>query len=156
MNRILDHLYLGASSDLTDATSFASDQRALAPCTAVLTLCEVAPPPDHGLLRVHYPIPDERYLPILAWDTAVCLIAAWLRAGETLLVHCRLGVSRSPAVVAAYLAWRAHDPDPETAMAFLKTLRPIVNTHPETWRGVTDWWDSHPRERLKEAYAPGM
>lgn len=136
MNKILDSLYFGAFSDADGAT-----RETLAPCTAILTLCEAAP--AHGLRGMHYPLPDEVFLPESAWQTGMFILAAWINSGETVLVHCRLGVSRAPALVAAYLALTGHFPDPTTAGKWLGMLRPIVRIHPATMAGVMAWWDIH-------------
>ena len=147
MERILDRLYLGAYADVGGVPP--AD---LAPCTAILTLCERAP--TTTMHRVHYPIPDEAYLGIPAWDTAILLVADWVMAGETLLVHCRLGVSRAPAVVAGYLALSGYSRDLSMAVATVQAIRPQVAIHRETFRGLSDWWASRPVQR-RALNAPG-
>lgn len=127
MDQILDRLWLG---------DFADAEQACAPIDYLLTLCEACPP---STLRVaHFSIPDEVYLPV-EWSDLVKHLSMFLQR-STVLVHCRLGKSRSPALVAAYLAsigWH----DPETALAYVKSKRAIVEVHSETWRGVTAWWE---------------
>lgn len=68
---------------------------------AVLSLVEV----DFDLGEHHacVPVNDGEPLPAAAVAAAVAFIDRQLRAGRKLLVHCQMGLSRSPAIAAAYL-----------------------------------------------------
>ena len=127
MNQILDRLYLGCIENAYQAAS---------PITVILNLCE------HGyespLLVIHAPMPDEVFLPAWEWQSRLHALGMLLQNRHSVLVHCRLGVSRSPALVTAYLAsvgWCL-----EQARLVVRARRSCVNIHPETWRGVEEWW----------------
>lgn len=131
MNQILPRLYLGSFADAEQLT--ADD------CQYVITLCEAVPQLVSGITLCHLPMPDEVYLGTGIWQqrvTALTNILA-LHTAPSVLVHCRLGVSRSPSLVAAYLTrygWTL-----ETALALLVSRRGVVAPHHETWRGVQAW-----------------
>lgn len=134
MEQILEHLWLG---NLEDA-----EQEHLSPLPkigAILTLNEQRPVTPLALF--HSPIPDEVCLPGHVWQSRIELLAQLQESLVTTLVHCRLGVSRSPALVAAYLAYRNIAPDITKALSYVRSRRSVVNVHPETWRGVIAWWE---------------
>lgn len=68
---------------------------------AVLSLVEV----DFRLGEQHATLPlrDGERLPAATVAAAVAFIDHQLRAGRKVLVHCQMGLSRSPAIAAAYL-----------------------------------------------------
>ena len=109
--------------------------------TAIMTLCEVPMANRHRLIHyAHLPIPDEVWLPPDVWKERVGELAHLLGVCRlTVLVHCRLGVSRAPALCAAYLMHCGMAPD--EARDYVQARRPVVNIHPETWRGVLEWWE---------------
>lgn len=130
MDQILDRLYLGNFEDAEKVT--------LEQCTAVITLCEKAPvltSPDFA--HTHAPIPDEVYLEPYVWNELLHALTKAVRDEKAVLVHCRLGVSRSPALVAAYLAQCGYIL--EHALAYLVSRRICVAPHSETWRGICAW-----------------
>jgi protein-tyrosine phosphatase len=130
MDQILDRLWLG---DFEDAERVTLEQ-----CTCVMTLCEHAPQlTTPEMAHIHAPIPDRVWLPAGAWGELVHALRRAVRDEEAVLVHCRLGVSRSPALVAAYLAQCGYEL--ETALAYLVSRRSCVAPHAETWRGVKAW-----------------
>lgn len=65
-------------------------------------------------------------------------IANALRSGGNVLVHCQQGVSRSPAIVIAYLI---HDLgiSYEQAYALVKRCRPCINPNPGFVAGLRAW-----------------
>lgn len=129
MERILNRLYLGCFGDVPHAPP--------TPITHVFSLCERAP--ETFLPMTHHPIPDEVWLSPRIWRERLATLDALIINGEHVLVHCRLGVSRSPALVATYLLYAGHYTTLEVALAHVKSLRACVQVHPETWRGVTEW-----------------
>ena len=132
MDQILDRLYLG---DFTDAEAVTLDQ-----CTCVLTLNEVLPVlTSPFIVHVHRPTPDEVYLPPYIWGGLVTLLAEALHQEDAVLVHCRLGVSRSPSLVAAYLYACGYAKTVTTALAYLVSRRSVVAPHSETWKGILEW-----------------
>ncbi|KAJ7193732.1 protein-tyrosine phosphatase-like protein [Mycena pura] len=71
-------------------------------------------------------LPDEELLTHFR-DANAFIDHARVTKGEGVLVHCQMGVSRSAAVVAAYLI-ASHPPTPDAAraIAFLQARRPAV------------------------------
>ena len=127
MTPILPTLFLGCLSDVPCCPAHG--------ITHTLTLCEQRP--ESGILLVHRPIPDETWLPGVVWQGLVLDLHELLAHRHTVLVHCRLGVSRSPALVAAYLATYHHKTFFQ-AWAWLKEQRPVIHVHAETLRGVLE------------------
>ena len=136
MDQILDRLWLGT---FADAAAFAEPTTQMFPLSAILTLCEAKPVVAQGIEHIHAPIPDEVYLPRAVWVELVHALTTLLHDGHTVLVHCRLGVSRSPALVAAYLARCGHSRDLAAALVYLVARRGCVAPHAETWRGILDY-----------------
>ena len=128
MDQILDRLWLG---DLEDG------RRVDIPCTAVLNLCEHSYD-NPAVVLIHAPLTDEVCHPPHEWQSRVYALQHLLSLGHTVLVHCRLGKSRSPALVTAYLA--AAGWDLAQARLVIQARRGCVTIHPETWRGVEYWW----------------
>uniref|UniRef100_A0A914PD53 Protein-tyrosine-phosphatase n=1 Tax=Panagrolaimus davidi TaxID=227884 RepID=A0A914PD53_9BILA len=58
-------------------------------------------------------------------DDALKYIDKVLSSGGSILVHCEVGVSRSIAIVAAYLM-RKHEWNPSKAILFIQNSRPIA------------------------------
>ena len=65
---------------------------------------------------------------------AVDWIQGCLTGGHRVLVHCHAGMSRSPAVVAAYLYTCGFDFD--QALHFIQQRRPVVDIAPAIWRST--------------------
>ena len=86
---------------------------------------------------LHHEIPDEVWLDASVWSGLTHLLGGLLQRGDTALVHCRLGVSRAPALCAAYLMRCGMAP--EEALAYVTARRALAAVHAETWRGVTQW-----------------
>jgi protein-tyrosine phosphatase len=127
MNQILDRLFLG---------SLADGQAATAPITCLLNVSQYSY--DSPLRTIWAPLEDEVLLPPEEWQSLVHVLAVQLSHGETVLVHCRLGKSRAPALVAAYLVscgWT-----PGGARNCVQARRREVAIHEATWAGIDQWW----------------
>jgi protein-tyrosine phosphatase len=59
-----------------------------------------------------------------------------IRIGQRALVHCELGRSRAPAVVAAYLYYIGFQLD--TALTLVRRVRPQANPHPAIWQSIEE------------------
>lgn len=128
MDFIYPHLALGS---LDDVPLFPDG------CiTRVLTLCEARPHTE--ILAIYRPIPDEIWLPSHVWQGLVDDLRDLLINQHTVLVHCRLGVSRSPGLVTAYLA-RHHSMTLNEALQYVSEKRSCVKIHEETLRGIREW-----------------
>ena len=132
MTRITDTLYLGTYEDaLYTPVAEAGIQ-------GTFNLAERS---YEAVLPVrHHAIPDEVVLSSQVWQCLIDLLGSFVTTYAPVLVHCRLGVSRSPALVAAYLAATGAYPDPEAALAYVKACRPVVQVHEATWEGICAWW----------------
>jgi len=121
ITRVLDGLYIGGRCD-AEALSSANPHQ----IATVITLCEV--PVSRRSLTIRYlhtfPVRDARPIRI-SW-----LIAILIAIGESVprgavLVHCGIGVSRAPTVVAAYLD-RIGFLGFSEALHYLENLRPAI------------------------------
>ncbi len=92
----------------------------------VLTLCEEPVHQSANSVRyIHLPVRDARPIATSFLNAILSAIEDSLREGP-LLVHCSAGISRSPAVVAAFLD-RTGFMTFKSALDFLEQLRPAVN-----------------------------
>jgi protein-tyrosine phosphatase len=133
---ILSRLALGSLADAHEVIAQTHPQH---PSWCLLNVCEY-PYESNGYTVLWQPIPDEVFLVCDQWAQLVGMLWSALVDYPTVLVHCRLGKSRSPALVAAYLAACGHSRDPEDAIAYVREQRREVDVHPETWRGVQNYW----------------
>jgi protein-tyrosine phosphatase len=137
MDWILPRLALGS---LVDAQALAQQPRPEEQYGwCLFNVCQYEYEPD-GYPVIWQPMRDEVFLPREHWARLVGMLWMALTDYPTVLVHCRLGKSRSPALVAAYLAACGHSRDPEDAIAYVREQRKEVDVHPETWRGVMAYW----------------
>ena len=51
----------------------------------------------------------------------------------TVYVHCKIGYSRSAAVVGAYLCLSGHAKDADDAVAYMRRIRPALIVRPEAF-----------------------
>ena len=132
MEQIVDRLWLGS---LDDAQGDVAHLHLLFNLSQYVYL---APP---GVVVYHDQIDDEVFLDAAVWQRLVeALHDMHQRFLSRVLVHCRLGVSRAPSLVAAYMASCGYAKNPDEALVMILAKRPIVNPHTETWRGVRAWW----------------
>jgi protein-tyrosine phosphatase len=132
MDWILGRLACGT---FDEAQMLASD----GPFDVVMNLSER--PSETVVHCLHAPMPDEVFLEAAVWELQVQKLFAVLMVGRrAVFVHCRLGISRSPALCAAYLMACGGARNPEEAMMLVRGARRVTHVHPETWRGLTAWW----------------
>ena len=125
MTEILPNLWLG-NLDTTYDLEFLQDAK----ITHVLSILEI----DHcspamaakGVIHMRIRMYDSDDEPIFnVFPTACKFIGDALKGGGAVYVHCLMGMSRSPTLVAAYLM-KTHDMSAEEALTFLVERRPIV------------------------------
>jgi hypothetical protein len=135
MDWILPRLALG---NLDDAQAYLANEPSSRHC--FMNVCQLSyEAPGYGL--VWHPIADEVCHPPPVWRALVQDLWLSLQAYETVLVHCRLGKSRSPALVAAYLTACGQSVNLEWALTYVTQQHGDTEIHPETWRGAVQWWE---------------
>ncbi|HEY6898288.1 MAG TPA: histidinol-phosphate transaminase [Rhodocyclaceae bacterium] len=84
---------------------------------------------DAGEHHATIPLRDGEPLPPSAVACATAFVARQLQAGRKVLVHCQMGLSRSPAIIAAYLHEYA-GMSLGDALAWVRTRRTAAAPHP--------------------------
>lgn len=88
--------------------------------------------PPEGIEYRKIPLKDDGSNDCDEIDRAVDSLHELIQQGHRVLVHCRAGVSRSPSVVAAYLAkYEGHTLN--SAMEVVKNSRRIADPGDELW-----------------------
>ena len=129
MDWVFDRLALGAQED---------GERATWPTVTVcLHVGQTPYTPQPGIYLLHVPIIDEVFLSAYTWSGLVFALGGFLRRNERVLVHCRLGKSRSPALVCAYLMHCGMSAG--EAFLIVGERHPGTQIHPETMRSVIAW-----------------
>ena len=131
MDFILDRLALGTWDE---AQQLVSTER----FTCIINLSERASVTQPSLWQIHLPMPDETWIPRWQWQERLRAIKNGLQNQGIVLVHCRLGVSRSPALVTAWLTrcgWTL-----TSAREWVTQRHPVTAIHQETWTGLSDWY----------------
>ena len=117
---IRPYLFLGGMEDAEALVSAIPHQIA-----TVITLCRGRVQCRVlGVRYVHFPLRDVRPISIASLNAILTAIEEGMARGAV-LVHCGAGMSRSPAVVAAYLDHIGFLGFAR-ALSYLETLRPIV------------------------------
>ena len=125
VKQVAPGVYIG---DIEDAGS--SERLVDAGITAVVKLTHAAPDagyPDAVTVADHRMVDGPQNDPD-AFAGAVRVATDLLEQGETVLVHCKRGTSRSGAVVAAVVAQR-EDVDLSTALGRVQRRKPDVDPH---------------------------
>jgi protein-tyrosine phosphatase len=124
MTKVLHGLYLG-DIDEAEALVRTNPQQ----IRTVVTLCrepvEVRSP---KIAYMHFPMVDSRPMRIDSLSAILQAIESAFAKGS-ILVHCTAGISRSPAVLAAFLFLHGF-PSYGNALTYLKRLRPEVHPSP--------------------------
>jgi dual specificity phosphatase 12 len=126
MTQILPQLWLGGI-DLTYDFEFLKENS----ITHIVTVLE-SQHGTHAMAALHIKqmslrISDVEDAPIYDTFLPACqFIDTAIKGGGNVLVHCLMGISRSPTIVAAYLIW-AQNMGVDDALKILKGLRPIVD-----------------------------
>ena len=122
MDFVTESLAVGDAYDVCRIGELQSQQ-----IGAVLSLTRVAHPPlsmPHLLMEIS----DKRALAAADIEAAVSFVRDHVRAGRRVLVHCRSGISRSPALAACYLH-RHEGCSIGEALARVKLARPQAEPH---------------------------
>lgn len=124
ISRITDHIAIGAESDHPER---AADKG----FNAVLNVArEVQYGNPQGVRYRHVPISDDEQNSCAEINRAVDALDELVKGGGRVLVHCIMGRSRAPSIVAAYLA-RKGGYSLDAALEMIRDKRPIVNPRDE-------------------------
>jgi len=105
---------------------------------AVLNLCPHQDPYE-AATPIWEPIPDSEPAPSVEWlREKVDFIERQRRAGVTVYVHCRAGVSRSGMVVTAYEMFKSQR-GVDDALAFVRSKRPVTQPNPAFLQRLGEW-----------------
>ena len=114
MSQILDNLYLGSLDDALNAP----------PDFVIVCVLEYQPPNEpKGAYR--FPFLEGGLANVKVLDEFADFVDKLLSEGRKVLVHCAMGVERSPLAVVWYLHKKKGMSIPE-AYAFVKTKRSVV------------------------------
>ncbi|OIQ92617.1 histidinol-phosphate aminotransferase 2 [mine drainage metagenome] len=116
-------LALGSREDTEDVLALASNR-----IQAILSLCPV-PRPDGVIFQLSIDVKDRVRLPSEAIGEAVGFLRAQIQAGRRVLVHCEMGLSRSPSIAVAYLH-AVHGIPVEMAVDQIRKTHPMADPHP--------------------------
>jgi predicted protein tyrosine phosphatase/membrane-associated phospholipid phosphatase len=72
------------------------------------------------------------------------------RARGTVYVHCKIGYSRSAAVVGAWLRAAGIAPDPADAIALMRRARPTLVVRPEAGTAIARWPENPAAEGIQD------
>ncbi len=123
MHRISEKIYLGNSHDARTEYILAEGK-----ITAILNCAHDLSQPDMGRVRINAGLIDGHGNDKAGMVAAMDHLGQLLKDGHTVLVHCHMGMSRSPTVVAAFIA--RHDNHPfDVVMDYIKGIRDIVMPH---------------------------
>jgi protein-tyrosine phosphatase len=133
MNKIIDRFYVG---DWNDAQSL--KQSNPNEISSVLNVCEniddlPAVAYLHAAFKDHETIPKDKF------DLCMIWLNTQYSANRTILVHCALGVSRSPTICAAFLTKLQVAANIDAALTLVRSARPQVNPAPLTWASAKEY-----------------
>ncbi|NEV63926.1 dual specificity protein phosphatase family protein [Thiorhodococcus minor] len=135
---ITDQVAVGAREDALSADALAE-----AGIDFVLSLVLDMETP--GVRQVRLEVRDREPLSTWTMARAVELIAAEVDAGRRVLVHCHMGLSRSPAIVLCYLRERC-GMTMRDALRALKQARPQSMPHPALLASIIGYYDGAPSD----------
>ena len=120
--RVIDTLFLGDKNTVKNSSELLSHEVRL-----VVSVAGGALQLPAGVEQVRLHVKDDNQDSLLPHlDEAVKLIDQHLSQGSTVVVHCQAGISRSPAVIMAYLI-RFKGMTVEEALEVVKRVRPRAN-----------------------------
>lgn len=105
---------------------------------AVLSFAPIERPmPVARQLSLH--LQDRVALPAEVIEEAVAFLREQVSRGRRVLVHCEMGMSRSPAIVACYLH-EEHGLDIDAALRQIRAVRPAADPHPALVASMRDYY----------------
>jgi diacylglycerol kinase (ATP) len=141
MSQIIDNLWLGSQYD---ADHISPDFDFI---TAILNVrgpdCHTPPGRDQasehpGVAYKWIPIADNEAVSHEHLQDALTWLQEQTTAGKQILIHCHVGVSRSPTILAAFMVKSGISRSMEEAKATISACRPFYPP-PELWESVPDY-----------------
>jgi protein-tyrosine phosphatase len=126
MDKVMDNLYIGSASDALHR----KDQLKANGVTAILNVARdlTNTTTTHKEFKLyHVGLMDGSGNDQGLYIAAVQVLESLLRAGETVLIHCHEGASRSAVITALYLHCNRDFQSLESAEEYLKSVRPRVS-----------------------------
>jgi dual specificity phosphatase 12 len=142
MTEILENLWLGGLNLIHDAEFLKKNK-----ITHILSVinedvCTAAMVTLH-IKQLVVRVEDDDDAPIAGiFRTCIEFIEEELASGGAVYVHCFMGISRSPTIVAAYLIWKKGLSD-EEAIRLIQSQRPIVNPNDGFRAALRAWSAKH-------------
>jgi len=128
MNKITDRLFVG---NWGDALSLIWPNANY--ISAVLNVCENLDQLDSNIAYMHVPFPDHLPIPKESFDMCMNWLNGQYTLGKNILIHCAVGVSRSPTICAAFLVKTGLAKTIDEGLQIIKQARPEVDPAPLTF-----------------------
>ena len=125
-SKIFDFMYLGSEWNASNLEELQANR-----VTHILNVTREIDnffPAGFKYLNIREYDVEETYL-LQYWDSTFRFIRECLQVGGVVLVHCKMGISRSASTVIAF-AMKHFSWSLEKAMQHTKSLRPVVNPNP--------------------------
>ena len=136
MDFVTSQLAVGSREDAENSAALADYG-----IDAVLSLVPLARPAA-VVRQLSLALPDRVALPGALIDEAVDFLLDQTARGRRVLVHCEMGISRSPSIAAAYLHL-AQGVDLYEALCLVRAARPIVEPHPTLIASLLTHFGTH-------------
>jgi len=133
MSQVRPSLFLGSMYDALDRTLLEKE--------AITHAVNLTPAklPEDNVLRLCISIEDDVDEDIFQHFVPVCrFVTQALLQGGHVLLHCEQGISRSATLVLAFLM-QSEQMQATTALAELKTIRPIACPNKGFWEALIQW-----------------
>jgi protein-tyrosine phosphatase len=91
-------------------------------------------------------VADRVPLPFAIISTGIDFIKHHVQCGQRVLLHCEMGISRSPSLAVCYL----HETQSltiEAAIKHVKTVRPKAEPHPELIESIKSYYQQNPQNQ---------
>lgn len=92
--------------------------------------------------HLHLDIVDRVPLPFPMIAAAITFIEDHVRQGRRVLVHCEMGISRSPSLAVCYLH-QSQGMTIDAAIAYVKSVRPTADPHPELIESIRAFYSKN-------------
>ena len=140
MNLIIDRVYIGTWQEAASLVNQNSVN-----ITTVLNVAEPIYPRSNLIEYRNIIFADSAPIPREQFDACMNFLNDRYSENKDILVHCALGVSRSPVIVGAFLVKIKYCSDLAEALALIKAKREIVNPHPVVYQSAQQYLNQEVR-----------